>query len=189
MKGEIFPLFQCQCFRDRTFDARDNGAHSENWYCTWIETAPTEMDNKLLHGVPLFESLSESESAAVSSRLQVRRVPRNSLMIHEGEASNSLFIILTGKVKIFLMDETGEEIILNYLHEGDYFGEVSLFDDGHRSASVKTLADSYFAVLEKADLVDLMSAHPELALTFLRGTTRRLRDLSSNVRSLAAEWQ
>lgn len=147
------------------------------------------MDNTLLHGVPLFESLSESESEAVSSRLQVKRVPRNSLMIHEGEESNSLYIILTGKVKIFLIDESGEEIILNYLHEGDYFGEVSLFDDGYRSASVKTMADSYFAVLEKGDLMDLIASHPELAVTFLKGTTRRLRDLSSNVRSLAAEWQ
>ena len=147
------------------------------------------METKLLNGIPLFDSLSEDESQAVSSRLQVRHWPRNSVLINEGEQSNCLYILLTGKVKIFLVDESGEEIILNYLGEGDYFGEVSLFDDGHRSASVKTLADSYFALLEKDDLVDLMSSHPELAMTFLKGTTRRLKDLSSNVRSLAAGWQ
>ena len=63
------------------------------------------MESKLLHGIPLFESLSESESQAVSSRLQIRQWTRNSILINEGEKSNCLFIILTGKVKIFLVDE------------------------------------------------------------------------------------
>jgi len=146
------------------------------------------MDTKLLHGVPLFESLSESETQVIASRIELRRHSNDSVIINEGDESNSLYVILNGKVKIFLIDEKGQEIILNYLGEGDYFGEVSLFDDGQRSASVKALEDSYFAVLEKDDFVELMSSHPELALTIIKGTARRVRDLSSNVRSLAANW-
>ncbi len=143
------------------------------------------MNTKLLHGIPLFESLSESETQVIASRIELRQWPRDSVVIHEGEATNSLYIILSGKVKIFLVDETGEEIILNFLHEGDYFGEVSLFDDGDRSASVMAMADSYFAVLEKDVLLELMSSHPELALAIIKGTTQRVRLLSDNVRSLA----
>ena len=143
------------------------------------------MNTKLLHGIPLFESLSESETQVIAARIELRQWPRDSVVIHEGEATNSLYIILSGKVKIFLVDETGEEIILNFLHEGDYFGEVSLFDDGDRSASVMAMADSYFAVLEKDVLLELMSSHPELALAIIKGTTQRVRLLSDNVRSLA----
>lgn len=146
------------------------------------------MDTKLLHGIPLFETLSEKETQLIASRTDLRRFPKDSVIINEGEDSNSLFIILSGKVKVYLVDETGQEIILNYLREGDYFGEVSLFDEGHRSASVRALADCYFAVLERDDLVEILSSHPEMALAMIRGTTQRVRDLSSNVRSLAANW-
>ena len=146
------------------------------------------MDTKLLHGIPLFESLSESETQAIASRIELRHWPENTVIINEGEEANSLYIVLEGKVKIYLEDESGEEIILNFLGENDYFGEVSLFDDGHRSASVMTMSDSYFALLGKDHFVELMSSHPELPMTILKGTTRRLRDLSNNVRSLAANW-
>lgn len=146
------------------------------------------MTTKLLHGIPLFEPLSEEETQIIASCVEVRQWPQDSVIINEGEESNCLYIILTGKVKIFLIDEYGEEIILNYLHEGDYFGEVSLLDEGRRSASVKTMSDSYFGVLQKDDFVNIMFSHPELAMTILRGATRRLRDLSDNVRSLAANW-
>lgn len=146
------------------------------------------MDTKLLHGIPLFETLSEEETQIIASRTELRRFAQDTVIINEGEDSNSLYIILSGKVKVFLVDEAGEEIILNYLGEGDYFGEVSLFDDGSRSASVRAMADCYFAVLERDDLVEILSSHPELALAMIRGTTQRVRDLSSNVRSLAANW-
>jgi CRP/FNR family cyclic AMP-dependent transcriptional regulator len=146
------------------------------------------MDTKLLHGVPLFESLDERETQLIASEVELRQEQQGNVIIHEGEESNSLFIVLSGKVKIFLVDEAGEEIILNYLGQGDYFGEVSLFDDGQRSASVKALSDCYLAVLEKDAFVALMSSHPELALRIIKGSTRRVRDLSSNVRSLAANW-
>jgi CRP/FNR family cyclic AMP-dependent transcriptional regulator len=146
------------------------------------------MNTKLLNSIPLFETLNEAETEILASRIELRQWPENSLIIREGDESNSLFIILSGKVKIFLQDESGEEIILNFLREGDYFGEVSLFGDGERSASVITLSDAYFAVLEKDDFVELMASHPKLALTIIQGATHRLQSLSNNVRSLAANW-
>ena len=146
------------------------------------------MNTKLLHGIPLFETLTEDETQVIGSRVEVKQWPENTVIINEGDDTNSLFIILNGKVKVFLNDEEGEEVILNYLKEGDYFGEVSLFDDGERSASIITLTDSYFAVLEKDDFVEIMSSHPELAFKIMKGAAGRLRSLSNNVRSLAANW-
>lgn len=146
------------------------------------------MNTQLLKEISLFGSLSEAETSLIASRVEIRQCPDRAVIINEGEVSDSLYIILSGKVKIFLVDETGEEIILNFLHEGDYFGEVSLFDDGFRSASVMAMSESSFAVLKKDDFVELMTSHPELALTIMRGAAHRIRLLSTNVRSLAASF-
>ena len=146
------------------------------------------METKLLHGVPLFEPLSENEIQDVATKIQIRQTPKGTVVLNEGDKSDSLYIVLSGKVKIFLIDESGVEITLNVLHEGEYFGEVSLFDSGVRSASVVTLDDSYFGVLEKDEVLSLISAHPEMLQNIMSGATKRLRDLSNNVRSLASSW-
>ena len=146
------------------------------------------METKFLHGIPLFEPLSEKEVSKVANRMEIRQIPKDSIVLNEGEESNSLYVILTGKVKVFLVDESGEEVTLNFLGEDDYFGEVSLFDNGVRSASVVTLKDSYFGVLEKEDFLELISEHPEIVQSIMMDATRRMRDLSNNVRSLAANW-
>ena len=146
------------------------------------------METKLLHGVPLFEPLSENEIQDVATKIQIRQTPKGTVVLNEGDKSDSLYIVLSGKVKIFLIDESDVEITLNVLHEGEYFGEVSLFDSGVRSASVVTLEDSYFGVLEKDEVLSLISAHPEMLQNIMSGATKRLRDLSNNVRSLASSW-
>ena len=143
------------------------------------------MDVNILKGINLFESLEADDLLAVSSHLVQRRFPKNSVIINEGDTTNSLYIILSGKVKAFLNDESGKEVILNVVNEGEYFGEVSLFDNGSRSASIMTLEDSQFAVLEKSAFLKCISTQPELALTIIKGLTMRLRGLTGSVRNLA----
>lgn len=143
------------------------------------------MDVKILSGINLFESLLDDDLLAVSKHLVSRHYPRNCIIINEGDMTNSLYIILSGKVKAFLNDQNGKEVILNVVESGDYFGEVSLFDNGARSASIMTLEDSQFAVLEKSAFLSCISAQPELALTIIKGLTMRLRALTGSVRNLA----
>ncbi|NNE06230.1 MAG: Crp/Fnr family transcriptional regulator [Xanthomonadales bacterium] len=143
------------------------------------------MDLRIFNGINLFKSLDEKELQALSEHLLRRHFPKNVVIINEGDMTNSLYIILSGRVKVFLNDENGKEVILNVVEAGDYFGEVSLFDDGRRSASIMTLVDSEFAVLEKSSFLTCMKSSPELALTIIRGLTERLRGLSANVRNLA----
>jgi len=143
------------------------------------------MDLRIFNGINLFKSLDEEQMQALSAHLIRRHFPKNVVIINEGDTTNSLYIILSGRVKVFLNDENGKEVILNVVEAGDYFGEVSLFDDGKRSASIITLVDSEFAVLEKSSFLACMKSSPELALTIIRGLTERLRGLSANVRNLA----
>lgn len=113
-----------------------------------------------------------------------RSFPKNAVIVSEGDDSGSLYVLLSGRVKVFLSDANGREVELNRLGPGEYFGEVTL-DGGPRSASVIALEETRCAVLRRAELLGLIERQPELALHMLRRLARRVRALSDNVRSLA----
>jgi CRP/FNR family cyclic AMP-dependent transcriptional regulator len=96
-----------------------------------------------------------------------------------------MYVVLNGKVKVYLSDDEGKEIIINILKEGDYFGELALLDESPRSASVMTLEDCKFAVLSKLAFDECLTSNPEIALQVIRGLSARLRYLTENVKSLA----
>lgn len=143
------------------------------------------MDTSIFDRVPLFENLSEDERNSLASRFIIRHHPKNSIIINEGDDTSSFYIILKGRVRVYLTDENGKEVVLNIQGEGEYLGEVALLDESPRSASVLTMEDSQFGVLSRQSFIDCISENPRLSLKVMRGLTRRLRALSENVRSLA----
>lgn len=143
------------------------------------------MDISQIKNIPLFASLNANEQQSLKEHFLFRRHAKNSIIINEGDDTSSLYIIIEGRVKVFLTDESGKEVVLNTQSAGEYFGEVSLFDDGLRSASVMTLEDCQFAVLTKQTFIQLITDNPTLSLSIISGLTQRLRALSENVRSLA----
>jgi CRP/FNR family cyclic AMP-dependent transcriptional regulator len=138
-----------------------------------------------LENIALFSGLSESDMAAISNLAVTRSFPKNTLVICEGDTSDSLYMVLSGKVKVFLSDEEGKEVTLNLQGAGEYFGELAILDEAPRSASVITTEDTKLAVLSKSAFEKCMEQHATIALTIMRGLARRLRELTENVRSLA----
>jgi CRP/FNR family cyclic AMP-dependent transcriptional regulator len=143
------------------------------------------MDTDIFDQIPLFENLSKPERDSLAGRFLLRQHPKNSIIINEGDDTSSFYIILEGRVKVYLSDESGKEVILNIQGEGEYLGEVALLDEGPRSASVATVEDSRFAVLNRQSFIECISENPQLSLKIMQGLTQRLRALSENVRSLA----
>jgi CRP/FNR family cyclic AMP-dependent transcriptional regulator len=139
----------------------------------------------MLPNIPLFSDLEETEASALAGKMVMRHYPRNTIIISEGDHSDSLYCILSGRVKVFLNDEEGKEVILNDEGPGDYFGELALLDSGPRSASVVTLEDCKMAVISKADFEEFLSLHRDATRKIMRGLVKRLRALTDNVRSLA----
>jgi len=139
----------------------------------------------LLKGIPLFSGLGDVELHALFDHATVRGFPKNSVIINDGDESDSLYVIISGRVKVFLMNDKGREIILNYQSAGEYFGEISLLDQVCRSASVITLEPCQFIVITKADFMRCISMHPDIALRVIRDLTARLRDLTDEVKGFA----
>jgi len=139
----------------------------------------------LLQNIPLFSGLGDAELHTLFDHTSVRSFPKNSVVINDGDESNSLYVIVSGKVKVFLMNDKGKEIILNYQSAGEYFGELSLLDQVCRSASVITLEPCQFIIITKTDFMRCISLHPKIALRVMRDLTARLRELTDEVKGFA----
>jgi len=140
---------------------------------------------ELLANIPLFANLAENELQALASHAQRRSFPKNTVLMTEGETPDALYVIEQGKVKVFLNDEAGREVILAYEETGSYLGEIALLDEEPRSASVMTLEPTRVCIVSKSDFRACLSANPDVALGIIAALTRRVRKLTEDVRSLA----
>ncbi len=135
---------------------------------------------------PPFLGLSEQDIAALSRRAVTRAFPKNTIILNEGDQTDSLYIILSGRVKVFLANEEGKEIVLDTQGPGEYFGEMVL-DEGPRSASVMTLEPCRFQLIPKDDVKALLQSHPDFAMHLVRKLIYRGRVLTEHVKSLALQ--
>ena len=127
--------------------------------------------------------LAPEELDELRRKAQVRNLPKQALVVSEGDRTDSLFIILSGKVKVFLAEE-GRQVTLRQLGPGDYFGEMVL-DEGPRSASVLTLEPTSLAVVTRGTFEAFIAAHPEFTIRLIKKLIRYARGLTNSVRSLA----
>lgn len=134
-----------------------------------------------------FTTLNEAELALLQEKGQKKTYAKNKLIIDDGDRSSSAYIINSGRVKVFLSDDQGKEIVLSYLEAGEYFGEMSLIDQEARSAAVMTVEDSELTEISQKNFRECLRAHPELAERMMLGLVSRLREADKMIASLALE--
>jgi CRP/FNR family transcriptional regulator, cyclic AMP receptor protein len=138
-----------------------------------------------LKNVSLFSGLPDLTLDIIYSHAGVKTFPKGAIVISEGDETQSLYIVLSGKVKIYLSDDEGKEIILATHGPDEYFGELALLEDAPRSASVMTMEPCKFLVLSKTDFKECLLEYPDIALHLLKELASRVRRLTENVKSLA----
>ncbi len=138
----------------------------------------------VLKKLPIFEGLSDRDLFFIAPIL--RRVTLNSgeAVIHEGDRGDTLFIIQKGSVEVFKLTSDGKEVDLGVLPEGSFFGELSLFDDHPRSATVRTLEKTDFITISRKDLYTSLQDKKEIENILYRNTIMetfsRFRNVVSN---------
>ena len=130
------------------------------------------------------EALPEPLLSQISQRAVTRTFPKNAIIVTEGDESDSLYLLLVGRAKVYIADDKGHEIQLNQLGPGEYFGEIAM-DGGPRSATVMALESCRCAVVRRGDLGAFMADYPEFALHVMRKLAHRVRELTGSVRDLA----
>jgi CRP/FNR family transcriptional regulator, cyclic AMP receptor protein len=128
--------------------------------------------------------LSAEEMQAMTEHAVTRAYPRNSIIVNEGDRTDSLYIILEGRVKAYVGDPDGKEVVLTTHGPGEYFGEMVL-DEGPRSASIMTLEPCRLLIVPKADFKDFLAKNPAFAARLVEKLIHRVRALTENVKSLA----
>lgn len=130
------------------------------------------------------QRLADKTLAALARCTQLRRYAKNTIVVSQGDRGESVFFILAGRVKVFVSDEAGDQVVVGTQGRGEYFGELSL-DDGLRSASVLTLEPTQLAVVPKTQFGQLLASEPDLAVQLIDHLIGRVRALTERVSDLA----
>lgn len=139
----------------------------------------------LLRNVPLFAMLPAEQLAAIASVAGRKSFARGATVIAAGEVSSSLYVVISGRLKVIMSNDANREIILSLLGKGEYFGEMVPIDDNTRSASVITLEPCELLVLSNHAFKKCLSENFEMAMTVMRCLVKRLRDADRKIGSLA----
>ena len=115
-----------------------------------------------------------------------RRYPAKSTIIYAGDQGDTLYYIIKGSVTVMIEDDSdGKEIILAYLNPGDFFGEMGLFDQEHRSAWIRTKTECEVGEISYSKFIELSHKHPEFLFAISKQVAQRLRDTTRKVSDLA----
>jgi CRP/FNR family cyclic AMP-dependent transcriptional regulator len=120
----------------------------------------------------------------LARRGELKRYRKGHLLIEEGDQGDTIFIILSGRVRVFGSGERDREITYGTCGAGEYLGEISL-DGGPRSASVITLEACECAVITRQTLQRHIAEHPEFAFDLLAKVIRRARSATLSAKQLA----
>lgn len=133
---------------------------------------------------PVFAPLSAAERLELAKRMHSRHFAKNEVIFHRDDPGAHVFLIASGTVKISVQEESGQEVVVALARGGDVFGELALFDDGPRSATVTALTDTMTLVLAKADFANVVERNPAAMRQLLAALARRIRYSTSHIEDL-----
>ncbi len=140
---------------------------------------------ELLRRVSLFSELDEGEIAAVARLAMPKRFEKDQVIFYEQDEGDVFFVIGSGRVKVTIASPEGKEIILSQLEEGDFFGEMALFDDSPRSANVVATEGAEVWSIRRAEFLQILGQNFPIARKVLAELSARLRRANMKIESLA----
>ncbi len=139
-----------------------------------------------LRSIPIFAGLSEQQRALLASNVGLQTFERGEIIFHQGSIGSALYIVVTGRVRIYTISESGQELAVTLFRNGDFFGELALLDHQPRSASAEAMTRTTALTLQKAAFLDTISICPPIAVTLLEALAARLRQSNTYVENLAS---
>ena len=136
-------------------------------------TSARGLDSRALRRIKILAEMSDEQLDRFAQFVEVEKVPQWAVIVKQGDPGNSMYFILAGELRARI-NVLGQESILATFSAGDFFGDVSLFDHGPRSADVVANADSTLVKIDAAAFDKLAKEAPEIATPFLRAVGRTL---------------
>ncbi len=148
-------------------------------------TQTSTVSTTALKTFPLFQGLPDATLSAVAQSAVMRRFPRGHAVVHAGDRTDYVYFVLTGSLKVVVSDENGREVILSILGQGELFGEMGIFGEHPRSASVVSVMPADLIMVSKNDFRHLMHDNFEVAWRMMCNLADRLRNADRKIESLA----
>ncbi len=139
----------------------------------------------LLRRVPLFTLLTVAQAEVISGAVIKQRFKRGEALVAQGQKSDALYILLTGRARVMTSDSRGREVILATLAPGDYLGEMSIIDNQPHSATVRAEVQTDVLMLGRAEFARCLTENASMSLVVMRGLVKRLRHADRKIESLA----
>ena len=138
-----------------------------------------------LKGVPLFCNLNDGQISMLSRISVITQFKKGRIIVHQKDSGDTFYIVVSGRLKVTLLNEDGREIVLSILTKGDFFGELALLDNEPRSANVIAVEDTGLFLITRAQFYQLMETHPHILRKVLKEICARLRHADEKIESLA----
>lgn len=140
-------------------------------------------DPQMLDGVALFEQLDEEDRRSLAEVIDLRPVAAGETLFKAGDSGDSLYVVQTGQVELFIKDTAGQKIVLTVADHGDVFGELSMLDHGARTATALALTDCELLELDRDDLLLVFRKSPEAAMGMLAAMGHMTRKADALLRT------
>ena len=150
-----------------------------------MSAASTAVSTTVLKSVPMFATFSQDQLRGLVTMITRRSASRGSAIMLEGDPTDSLYIVISGRLKVMMGEADGKEMILSILGPGEFFGEMGLIDDKPRSASVIAIEPCELLAITKRAFKKCLLENSELAMAVMRVLVRRLREADRKIGSLA----
>jgi CRP-like cAMP-binding protein len=144
----------------------------------------TEVPKAFLKSLPLFAGLGQDQLSEVAKRMKRRSFAPGVTLYHQDMPGMILYMIEEGSVRVFSIGRTGQELTLAIFGAGDIFGELSILDDQHHSATAVTLAATVVWLLPRADLRDLTERYPVIAEAMIQLLVARVRSATHHIEAI-----
>lgn len=138
-----------------------------------------------LRAVPLFSGLEDDVLAALAASMVSRTFAKGRILFYQDTPGNSLYLVESGLVRIFVLSASGQEFTLNLHGPGECFGELALLDCEPRSASAIAVETTVTQTLARADFLSVLDGQPALARYLVVLLAQRLRQLTAHSESIA----
>lgn len=140
---------------------------------------------ELLKKAPLFSQLSNETLGDLAAQLRRRTFRRDTIIFHKDQAGDALYVVDSGRIRIFLPTAGGEELTVDVAGPGDVFGELALLDGRPRSASAESLEDAVTFSISREEFQKYLARNPTLAVSLVELLSSRLRHVTEYAESLA----
>ena len=140
---------------------------------------------KVLRKTPLFSNLTQNEMEALAARVSTKHFARGEQLFAEGDPCTGLFLVASGKIRIFKLSPAGREQVLAVEGPGSSFAELPVFDGGNYPAAASALEDAEVLFISRKDFQNFCREHPEVALKVIAVVGSRLRRLVGIIEELS----